>query len=341
MKLKNTFFLIPTFLIASLLGKAQTIEYAYESLSTTSCNIFANATMVDNYEHLTALSRPKFSDESVVLKCKTNGSSSFLTTIYSINYGFKAGYNYKISVYYKGDKDVNDGFYPMVGLKISTTNGGTDANTNCVDPSAFSIADANTFDMSIANNSYAWKTDLIDVTLAQNANYLLVGAFPYSGTTQPANIFIRKIQIVETAPPVAFTLAPATLSITCGSATPQTFTVTNVHSTPGVIAYNWSLGAANGWIYNGSPAPATIQTSVNTLTLTPACQATHSGVSVSVTTGSSSYPADNVSAVTATTPVYSISGSSEICSGLKPIPSITCPATLPCTGPHRTQAFPR
>lgn len=243
MKLNNNIFLTLAFLMASLMVKAQTIEYSYEPLSTTSCNIFANATTVDNYEHLTSLSRPKFNDEAVVLECKTNNSTSFLASIYSINYGFKAGYNYKISVYYKGDKDVSDGYYPRVGLKISTTNGGTDAGTNCVGPSSYLIADASDFDMSISNSSYAWKTNLIDVTLAQNADYLLVGAFPYVGTAQPANIFIRKIQIVETAPPVSFTLAPATLNIACGSSTPQTFTVTNVHSTPGVTAHNWIWAA--------------------------------------------------------------------------------------------------
>ncbi|MCO5236311.1 MAG: T9SS type A sorting domain-containing protein [Chitinophagaceae bacterium] len=327
MKPNNKIFLISIFLIASLLGKAQTIDYAYEPFSTMSCNIFASAVTVDNYEHRTALSRPKFSDESVVLRCKTNGSTSSLATIYSINYGFKAGYNYKISVYYKGDKDVNDGFYPLVGLKISTTDGGIDDGTNCIDPSAYSTTNINTFDMSIANSSYAWKADLIDVTLTQNANYLLVGAFPYVGTTKFANIFIRKIQIVETAPAVSFTLAPATLNVTCGSSMPQTFTVTNVHSTPGVTAYHWSLGSSpNGWIYNGNPAPATIQTSANTLTLTPACQLTHSDISVSVTAGGNNYPGANTAAITGSSPSYTLTGDDIICSGNKSYAL----NTLPC-----------
>lgn len=154
----------------------------------------------------------------------------------------------------------------------------------------------------------------------------MVAAIPQVGSVSQT-VLVRKITIEETAPAVSFTLAPATLALVCGSTSPQTFTVTNVNGTPGVTAYNWNLGATpNGWLYNGSPAPATIQTSVKTLTLTPVCQSAHSNISVSVTAGGQNYPAANISTVTTAAPVYSISGDGAICSGVK---TYTL-NTLPC-----------
>lgn len=88
------------FCLANVFVYAQTttlIDYSYEALSSTSCNVFSTNTVIDGYNHLTTLSRPKFSDDAIKLECKPNNSSTVLSTIYSINYNFKQGYNYKIS----------------------------------------------------------------------------------------------------------------------------------------------------------------------------------------------------------------------------------------------------
>ena len=155
---------------------SQTFDYAYRTF-TTSCNFFATAATIGNCEHLTSLSRPSYDDNSVILKCKTNGTNSVLATIYSIKYSFKAGFRYKISVNYKGVKDVSDGYFPNIGLKISNDNGGIDAGTDCIDPSAYALSSSATFVQGASGSSYAWANNLIDVTASQNSDYLLVGAF--------------------------------------------------------------------------------------------------------------------------------------------------------------------
>lgn len=304
--------LLSFFLMISLFGKSQTIDYAYEQLSTSSCNIFASTTVVDNYNHLTALSRPKYSDNSILLDCKANNSTSVLSTIYSINYSFKVGYNYKISVYYKGVKDAADPFYPNVGFKISITNGGTDAGSNCVSPSSYSLSNANSFTQGSSGSSYAWANNLVNVTITQAANYLLVGAFPYPNTSYLASVYIRKIQIVETPPPMPFTL-PSTTNVPCGSASPVTFTVTNVNNTPNVTNYTWNLGATpNGWLYNGSAAPQTVSTgTTNTISLSPG-GGTLSNINATVTAGGNTYNT-NTSNINITPPSLSITGNSAFC----------------------------
>jgi hypothetical protein len=56
------------------------------------------------------------------------------------------------------------------------------------------------------------------------------------------------------------------LSIHCSNTTPVTFEVTNVHNSPGVLSYQWSIGS--GWEYNGN-AVSNFTTSTNTVTLVP------------------------------------------------------------------------
>ncbi len=317
--------LIIILLLTVVFAKSQTIDYSYEQISTTSCNIFASATTIDNFEHLTTLSRPKFADNSVVLECKPNSSSTLLSTIYSIKYNFKAGYNYKISVYYKGTLTTPDALYPSVGLLIGTTNGGTDAGTNCIAPSQFSLSNANNFIQSTANGTYAWANNIINSTLTQNADFLIVGGFPTFSTTQTGKIYVRKIQIVETAVNPPFTLTPNSISTTCGTGFTQTFTVNNVNNLS-VSSYVWNIGNNSGWLYNGSPANTTITTSTNTLTLTSNGCSTLSNIYVTANVGSSTYMT-NYSAVSTSLPTFSISGASSFCSG----PEVYSISSLPCS----------
>lgn len=142
---------------------------------------------------------------------------------------------------------------------------------------------------------------------------MIVGAICSSATAPLQTFYIRKITIVETPPPPTFTL-PATVNIPCGSTDPQTFTITNEYNSPGVTGYTWNLGASNGWLYNGSPAPATISTSTNSLTLTPVCGATPNNISATVAIGGSNYNTNTLKPVI-TAPPLVINGSDNICSG--------------------------
>lgn len=98
--------------------------------------------------------------------------------------------------------------------------------------------------------------------------------------------------------PPAFTIAPSSVAITCGTSVTRTFTITNVNNSPGTIVYTWDLGSANnGWIYSGSPAPQIITiTNNNSITLTSSASATSvSNVSVTVNLNGS-----NVATLTST-----------------------------------------
>lgn len=312
MKNTNKLLLLLIFLPASILH-SQTIDYSFESLSTSSCNIFANATIIDNYEHLTTLGRPRYSDNSIHLQCQKNNSTTLLTTIYSIKYNFKAGYNYKISINYKGIKDSRDGLFPDVGLKISTINGGADANTSCIGPSSYLISNASTFIKAASGSNYTWANNLYDVTINQTADYLLVGAFDGPGTEHVGNIYIRKIQIVETAPTPSFTLSPTSVNKICGTALSQTFTATGTNIPPGAtVSYLWNLGSSsNGWLYNGTAAPATITTTTNTLALTAStCDIKPANITVTATVNGANY---NAGTATVSLTPFQISGPSSFC----------------------------
>ncbi len=142
--------------------------------------------------------------------------------------------------------------------------------------------------------------------------YIIVAHTSRAATNSYA--FISKIAITETAPQPSFTLSPTSFSATWGSSATQTFTVTNANNTPGVSSYSWNLGSPNnGWIYNGSAAPQTIVTTMNTLTLTTStCTNTIGNVTATVTANNINYNT-NISNCSLNIPSYSISGPALIC----------------------------
>jgi hypothetical protein len=252
------------------------IDYSYENIDTNSCNIFAQPLTVDNFVHRTNFGRPKFSDYSVVLDNENISVSNSGLTGYGVPFNFKSGYNYKISVFYKGTRLNSTQSYPSIGIRISNNNGGIDSGVNC--PSSLSnvsLSSIGAYQQEVSGQNYAWKNNLIDVTLSQNNSHLLIAGFPWFSSGTRASIYVRKIQIIETPPPPAFSISPSSLSITCGSTLPiQKFKINNVNNTPGVTAYNWNLGTTpNGWLYNGTAAPQNITTTVDSIKLTPICGA--------------------------------------------------------------------
>lgn len=337
-KMKNIikYFLL-LLIFKSGLSYSQTIDYAYKQLDTPACNAFAHARAVDGFTHRTSLSRPVYNDNSIKLECKNNNSTSIFSTQYSINYNFKVGYNYKISVNYLGAKAASDGFFPSVGLKISTTNGGIDSGVNCTSASTFQTSNMADFTLGPSGSSYAWANNLVDVTITQNANYLLVGAFPWAGTSQNGFIWVRKIQIVETPPAGAFTISPGASSMTCGSTSPVTFTANNNNNITGITNYNWNLGTVpNGWLLpNGASAPATYSSgTTNTLTLTPDCGKALSNISVTITANGNNYNT-NTSSVSISEPSYTITGTNVLCSGntLYTLNGLVCNSIFNWTAP--------
>jgi hypothetical protein len=222
---------------------------------------------------------------------------------------FKQYYSYKITI----NAATNSNGTPPAIFFFNLNNGGNGSNTLCTGPTVFSQPTGSLVQpVPISGNSFTDYVINYDL-LPSSEDYLIVGAI-CSSTTAPLQTFlIRKITIVETPPPPTFTL-PSTVTIPCGSTDPQTFTITNQYSSPGVTGYTWNLGASNGWLYNGNPAPATISTATNTLTLTPVCGITPNDISATVAIGSSNYNTNTLKP-TITAPPLVINGSDNICSG--------------------------
>lgn len=108
-----------------------------------------------------------------------------------------------------------------------------------------------------------------------------------------------------------FTISPSNTSVTCDSASPKTFEVTNVYNSPGNLSFNWSVGS--GWLYNGN-AVSTFTTTTNTIQLTPYSYPP-SNVSVTPVLDGVSYPVltSNVS-LAPYNPTNTIVGSTGACS---------------------------
>lgn len=104
-------------------------------------------------------------------------------------------------------------------------------------------------------------------------------------------------------------------SIPCGSTDPITFTI-NAGSITGISGYTWNLGATNGWLYNGSPAPSSINTTTNTVTLTPVCGvalASPSGTITVTNAGNNCNISVPATLLTITAPTLSIQGTQALC----------------------------
>jgi len=107
------------------------------------------------------------------------------------------------------------------------------------------------------------------------------------------------------------------LSLSCGNNSPVTFTLQNADQASCITGYTWNIGSSpNGWLYQGSPAPATISTTTNTLTLTPAAGTTPPGnVSVTPLINGVAYPSSFTETVnfSSAIPTYTLSGAGNIC----------------------------
>ena len=268
-------------LLASLGAFSQTISYEYASLGS-SCNVFASPVVHQGYSHKTNLGFPSFvgsPDYYISMQTANYTSSERKATQYSIVFNFKAGYTYSIKVY---GAATSSNYTPMVGLKLSTSDGGSNSSTNCTGPEPFPVSDEQYYSKGPLSTSWAWTSNLINnVTLTQNYGYLLVAALPYPNMTGTQTIKIRKIQILESDPP--FTLSPTTVPVNCGSPVIESFNVYNPNNVSGVTGYTWNLGPSNGWLYNGSAAPSSIFTTTSTLQLSATCATSLlSNVSVTV-----------------------------------------------------------
>ena len=128
---------------------------------------------------------------------------------------------------------------------------------------------------------------------------------------------ISKITITETPLVVlpSFTFTNDATTIKCGSTTDVTFAVIDKNNAPGIFLYNWDLGSNNGWLINGSPAPASFSTNSNSIKLTTQSTTTLPSTITVTPVYNNTNQSPLTSTVTLSTPSYGIGGGNNICSG--------------------------
>ena len=108
-----------------------------------------------------------------------------------------------------------------------------------------------------------------------------------------------------------FEISPSSTTVSCGSSSPKTFTVTNVYNSPGTITYQWQVGY--GWEYNESVV-TNFTTTTNSVQLTPIAYPPND-VKVTPVLDGVGYPqlTANVS-LSGFDPAYPIIGANQLCS---------------------------
>lgn len=305
---------------------SQTVIIDYEAWSPSNppCRIFPGNTNVPAtgatggiLQHITSIGQPFYNstDKSVQIQTTytlVGSAPTYKGGSFRIYYNFKANYSYTITVTAAAvENTVGNQAGPYFRLDVDNSSGGLASNAPCNGPDGVT--------QNLSGNPAAQK-------LSDNAMTDFQFIMPALGSQSTLNITaipaenggiktvrIRKIKIEETPPPVSFTLA-SPISVTCGKSNPVTLTVTNVYSTPGVTGYTWNIGANNKWIYNGSPAPATITTTGNSIILTPVCGTTPGTVTATANAGVNNYTT-NTPSVSSINETLSIIGSNPLCSG--------------------------
>lgn len=311
-------------------AQTTTIDYLNSGLSTTdNCNVFDPEVNVNDVLHSSYAGGVLFSTSSGI-KLSVNPANNS-GTAYVINYDFAPGFNYTIEITALGKAAILLKTSVVPNFNQFTTNG----TTSCtIDPNvgSYNTVGYGTLSTPTATTSATYTVQQFSIPSGSGTYpYLMIWASggQAGGGAQVLNI--SKVVITKTAI-TSFTLSPATVPLSCGSNSATTFTVTNGNNTPGVTQHTWNLGATpNGWLRNGSAAPATITTgTTNTITLTPVCGVKPNNVFATVTAGGANYTT-NTSAVTMAGPptLSTISGNSIICnSETYSIPGLPCGATV-------------
>lgn len=340
--MKNLIRLLSCFLLSILANNlfSQTV-IDYSAFSTTQCNAFyPSPPTINGSVHTTTCGTVKYDNVNHAIELDTRAEQNiYKGTEYKLAFNFKQGYSYSIKI----NAWCSTPTFPEPNSKMrvdfsSASNGG---GSFCNGVESFNTTSSLTNNNNLQLNPGAYSDITFQYSSLPSAQgYLFIGSFlPYINGTATSYILIKKITITETPPAASFSISSSLSSITCGAITPITFTVNNGASTPGITGYTWNLGAIpNGWLYNGSPAPATIlitSATLSPLNLTPDCGKILSNVSASVTANGNNYNTSNSAGVSITQPTYTITGNSSWCTGSTnyTLNGLVCNSSLAWTPP--------
>jgi hypothetical protein len=122
------------------------------------------------------------------------------------------------------------------------------------------------------SNGNTWQQANNSVTFTPDVNTAgIIQVRPINGDCLPISIFKGNISNIPISRPnPTFTITPPSLTFDCGTLQTKTFTVSTSNALSCPVSYSWNLGANNGWLYLGNPAPANFTTTSNSITLTSA-----------------------------------------------------------------------
>lgn len=256
-----------------------TIDYT-QTFPPYTCDAFMGSPTISGYQHFTIKGQPVQNSNSGVkaleVDCiqSTQGNTVYLYGgQYNIKYPFKFGFSYSFTFTMECSTNASVTGVPTVyfGLTNSLNISSLCAPTTGVSRQPGDNANfSSSFQTSVTNgssNMYTVGPQLFQ-SLDNNYAYLAVSCLlPGNANDGHTPVYIKNIKIVEM--PETYGISPTSTNIQCGVQATQVFSAVNTFGgTRGVTGYVWSLGANNGWLYNGSPAPASVVTGVNSISLT-------------------------------------------------------------------------
>jgi len=274
----NNIFLFSVLLLAFSKSKAQTtynINYISDSQHLRAinpqCNIFEALTTVGSVTNQSWAGGVGYTvGKGIFLHTNPGGSGTTPAgTAYLLYFNFVPGNSYAISITTSGsDSYTYLGTSTTVDVSSLTNLYPTSNNSTCTNDTHVPNYSIHGYAGSGGNAGAAVATSTIGAFVpATGQQYLVLWGYGGNPNFSSDGFYISKITIVVTTPSIS--LSPNSLNYTCGNALSQTFTATNVTNTPNLISYTWNLGSTpNGWLLNGVAAPATYNTTGNTLALT-------------------------------------------------------------------------
>jgi hypothetical protein len=320
---KILFFLL---LLSRLEAQQTVIDYQNWNTYPANCNVFSAQINVpstingsqSSLTHLTNIGQPTYSsiNSAIALMCSINNFAQYFGTQYQINHNFQPGYTYTIKI----NASVSTSSPTGATLVINLNNGGNGSNTLCNGAQTIDPATSGNLirSINITKNNFNEYTFQNIPPQVNPFSVLTVAAKTTPASAYIASIYIRKITIIASPSTPLFTLSPSpTIEIPIGSSQTKVFTVNNVYNSPGTQSFLWYLGSSpNGLIYQGNPAPQSITTNNNSLTLTSSNCNTLNPVTVTPVLNSVNYPTLSCSVTRPIPPIDSfyISGPNEFCS---------------------------
>lgn len=307
-----------------------TISYTSAPLNPGSCNVFNTATpaTIGGFVHYPVSGGVGYDGTGGILLSSlwTQATSTQLGTAFAIAYPFKKGYTYTIQVTVSSNALAGSSTIPLyAGFYATLPNANQTNPTPCggVPYANFStVQSANAF--NVPAGGVAGIYGFTPYTPTADMNILTILAGPCFGSTVTNKVKITRITITQNV--VLNMISTALVTKVCGTALSQNVGV-SIPAIDGITAYHFNVGANSGWLYNGSPAPATITTPSSAITLTAAAcgGAAITNVSASVDVAGHNYAAGGVVPVANVAPAVSISaGPATICT------NATYSVTVPC-----------